>query len=496
MRVTRDFRGRSPSQAAAGPDGPAPPAAGRCSFRRIATIRSAHGRFPPHSMPFRPIRSVPLLAAALACAGPACASVFGGPPEALSDSSKAYRLSRNPGGAMAYDAQRQVLHLTYWSGGLNTSPSSPAAVYYRTWTPQDGMGPEQQIDDSFIDLGNGPVPFGGRESTLAVDPANGEVWVAWHDHRHCDPSPPANGIDNLEIYANRRLPGGAFLPGGIRLTETDAGTLGDNGYSPDLMVLPGGGVAVAWHDYHFNTATSDLFLRISNAAGAFDPADPVPGIRLTDGAGRSGALAEWSFPDLAPLSNGALALAWTAGTGGAAPVFFAEVPDPPGLVSEVVLAEGTAGFFDPPRLVPAPNGDLWALYTKRDGTVRNIEARRRPAGAAEFDPPAALAADPARQEHPHAAFDAEGRMHLVFADETAGRHVRYKLFSPEGAVLEDALATTSAGPWQRPVVALDENGAPMVLWEEELFASFAGRVWFRPPNRDASVPRELWEAMR
>mgnify|MGYP005857021541 CR=1 FL=1 len=438
------------------------------------------------------------LAASLLLALPAglAAQTFAGPPERLTDSTANFRLSRNPGGSLAFDATRDVLHLVYWQGGLETQLATPSAIFHREWTPVGGWGEATIVDDSFVDIGDGPQRMGGREPSLALDPATGEAWVAWHDHRHSNPLPPGNGIDNLEIYADRKQAGGAFSPADIRLTTTAAGTNGDNGYSPSIVALPGGGVAVAWNDFHFNPVVSDIFLRVSDAAGAFSPADPVPGVRLTDGSARTGALANWSFADVEARGDGSLGVLWTAGTGGAAPVYFALVPTPPGLVAEQVIAEATAGFFDPPRLVGAPSGDLWAVYTKRVGTDRDIEARRLPAGSSTWDAPRTLVGGGARQEHPHLAVNGEGQLVLVHIDETDGRHVRLAVLDASGTELASEIVTDAAGPWQRPVVALDATGKPFVAWEEDTGGDAAGDIWARIPARDASAGTTEWEAMR
>jgi hypothetical protein len=221
-------------------------------------------------------------------------------PEKLTDGSEKFQLSRYPSKAMGFDSQGR-LHITYWAGGFATSPATPSAVYYQNWTVEDGWSTREFIDDSFFDDGSGPVKYGGRHPSLAITPDN-TVWIAWHDHRHCNPDPPGNGIDNIEVYADRRPANGSFSSTDLRLTTTSAPHFGDNAYLPRIVARPDGGVSVLWYDFHVDGFVSDMFVKHSDSSGNFDLAEPILSMRITNQDDRPGSgfsKPAYSIPDFA-----------------------------------------------------------------------------------------------------------------------------------------------------------------------------------------------------
>ncbi len=411
-------------------------------------------------------------------------------PEQLTDGSKAFQLSRNPNTSMDFDSEGR-LHIVYWSGSFATTPDQPSFVYYQNWTPADGWSSRQFVDDSFFDTGTELRKYGGRHPSLAIAPDD-TVWVAWHDHRHSNPDPPGNGINNIEVYADRRPPGGTFSSTDIRLTDTAAAHLGDNGYLPRIAASPSGRISVLWYDFHENGNVSDIFVTHSDPMGDFGVIEPILTQRITNQADRPGTgftKESYSVPDLAVDGLGNLFAVWTSGFGGVAPVYFAAVPDPPSIVSETPLAAQTGAYFDPAKITTAANGDLWVVYTRESAGEEDVVAVRRRAGASFFDAPLELAATPGVVEKAgDLEVDANGRVHAVWIDERAGRHVYYARFDPDGlGLLDEQPLTTASRPYGRVTLALDGGGQPYVLFDA--INGSQGDVWFVAPAETTSVAR-------
>ncbi|NPB04189.1 MAG: hypothetical protein GXO39_07245 [Thermotogae bacterium] len=68
------------------------------------------------------------------------------------------------------------------------------------------------------------------------------VFLVWHDYR-------VGGIRNVEIFFNRKPISGDTWAYEERLTFTNSGSVGDNGYVPTLKPSPEGDLRVVWYDY-------------------------------------------------------------------------------------------------------------------------------------------------------------------------------------------------------------------------------------------------------
>jgi len=404
-------------------------------------------------------------------------------PEQVTDGPASYQLSRNPNGCLVMGSAR-TLDLVYWSGGETTSPTSPSYVLHRRWTPLTGWSAETSVADSFI----GPDYIGGRQPSAALGP-DGTLWVAWHDHRHSTVGSPGNSNDNIEIYIDRLPVGGAFSSTDTRITNTSAGTLGDNGYLPRLAASNGGVLSVAWYDFSFNVTVSDLFLRRSDGSGTFPAIAGLSTFRLTDATTRS-STPSYTVPDLAVDPTGANHIVWSTGTGGPAPLLYAEVSGTIGAVTPVQLAAATGGFFDPARITTSDVGDVWVVYTNDPAGSSDIRAVRRRVGQATFDSPIALVSGAALQNAPDLEVGFDGKLHAVWVDERDGRKVYYGRFTDSGA-LEYEVAITGAGNWQRPTIQLDSEDAPFVAME---LSGATSSLWFTYPQ-DALAARD-WELWR
>ncbi|MBX3729673.1 MAG: hypothetical protein KF858_10855 [Candidatus Sumerlaeia bacterium] len=399
---------------------------------------------------------------------PAPAATLFSAPQVITDGAAPYRLARNPNRTLAFDSASR-LHLVYWSGAfLETSIAEPSYVYHREWTAGAGWSPQVSIDDSTIDSGSGPQHVGGRHPSLALTPDD-TVWVVWHDHRHTNEA--GNNINNLEIYADRKPAGGSFLAGDIRIsTTTNTSIAGDNGYAARVAALPDGTIAVVWYDFTRGLGNNaDIYVRHSDTTGNFVGTPAMEDLRLTDAAAQ-GALFAYSIPDVTVDAAGKLLAVWTAGFGGAAPVYFAAIPQPPAPVTVETLRTQTAGYDDAAKIVTAPNGDVWIVFTDRTGGGHDVRALRRPASSTAFEGPIAFAASPTHIErHGALAVADDGAVHLAWVDERDGVHVYHARFAPgTWALEEETRLTTESGLYVRPALALDGDGRPHVVFEEEI----------------------------
>ncbi|MCG3197425.1 MAG: hypothetical protein HUU16_12755 [Candidatus Omnitrophica bacterium] len=405
-------------------------------------------------------------------------------PQRITNGAAKYNLSRTPNSILALDSAGK-LHLTYWSGGIQTTPGTPSYVYYRSWTVTEGFSPQVSIDDSRV----GPNHVGGRHPSITVT-ADNTVWVVWHDHR--DSTADGNWINNVEIYGDRLPPGGSFGSTDIRLTNTNAGHPGDNGYTPKIARGPDGRLSLAWYDSHFSSGDfADIFLKTSDPLGVFDLGEPMSAMRLTDLADHP--TIPYSVPDFAVDSSGTRHLAWAGGYGPDVNLYYAAAPLGATTVQEVLLAPGATDFFDPPRMVCAPNGDVWiACGDDSNPQGEDVVLFRRRAGQPTFDPPISIAPDPARQYAPDLEVDSQGKVHLVWVDERGGAHVLYGVYDPLlDQLLEEQPVTPEPGNWARPSLALGPDGDTHVIWEEDR-ALGEGDIWFCTTKRPPTSSVEAW----
>lgn len=410
-----------------------------------------------------------LMLGMLCCAHPGFGAPFG-PAVKITDTTRKYQLSRTSDRILAVDS-KGLVHFTYWSGGISTTPGSPSYVYYRNWSVGQGWSSEESIDNSTF----GSLHVGGRHPSLAVTSTDG-VFVVWHDHRHCIPQ--GNWINNVEIYADMRPYGGSFSPNDIRLTQTSKANPGDNGYVPKVISDPDGDLTVVWYDYHFNSDISDLF-RLT-----FDPSASIPAItdlslhRITDLASR-GNTPPFTVPDIAADSTGNHHLVWAGGLGSGVNLYYSEISAASGLAAVTLFKQGGTDFFDPPHIDIAPDDTCWVVYSdKSNGVDEDLVLLKKTDQDTAFATALDLADDGLRQYHPDLAIDSEGLVHLVWIDEAEGDQILYARYNPSTSQIEEKYPLTNQEAyWMRPSIEADAFGNLYVVWEEDISAS-EGDIWF------------------
>ncbi|MCA9447961.1 MAG: hypothetical protein KC931_12660 [Candidatus Omnitrophica bacterium] len=408
-------------------------------------------------------------------------------PERITGTEVRYRMSRCANNQMAFDSE-ETLHITYWSGGLSTLPSSPSHIYHRSWRFGEGWSAQTPIDDSTAESSH----LGGRHPSLTVDTRD-TVWVTWHDHRNSTSA--GNWIDNLEIYADSKPRGGSFSANDLRITNTNAAQLGDNGYTPKMAALADGRVSIAWDDFGLDGNIADLFLKTSDPAGLFDLGKTLTEMRITNKDDRGGN-GSYSVPDLAVDQDGHHHLCWISGLGAAADLFYAEAIEGGTTVTEVPLKASAADFFDPPHITVSDQGDVWIAYGDEElqgiGNEDVVLFRRR-AGQSSFDPAIPLLTDPAREYAPDIEIDSRGFVHLVWVDERAGTNIYYALFEPENlTLLTEVNLTQTDGNWARPSLVLDDRDQAYILWEEQIGLN-SGAIWFATNATEKASGVASWD---
>ncbi len=405
-------------------------------------------------------------------------------PEKITDGTRKYQISRTADAVMAVDSEGR-LHVTYWAGGLATTPGTPSFVLYRSWDPAHGWSQQQEIDDSMYSS----YHVGGRHPSLALT-ADDSVWVVWHDHRHC--TPIGNWINNTEIYGDICPKGGTFSTTDIRLTNTTAAHYGDNGYTAKLARGPDGRMSLVWYDYHYDYDVPDIFLTQSGLNGVFKSLEDLAAARVTNLTDRGGT-PPFCVPDLTIDPQGTRHLVWAGGTGAGVDLYYTSIPSGATTSIPIRLAKGATDFFDPPHITAGSNGDVWILYG--DDKVQNeedITILRRRAGQSSFDPPFSFPTDPSRQYGIDGVADSQGRLHLVWVDEREGTQIRYGIYDPgTNSVTGERVLTDTDSYWMRPSIEMDISENLYVLWEEDQSVS-SGEIWFATTRNQNGTAVKEW----
>lgn len=100
------------------------------------------------------------------------------------------------------------------------------------------------------------------------------VFLVWHDYR-------VGGISNIEIFFNAKPISGTSWDNETRLTYTNSGGPGDNGYLPTIK-QKGGNIYVVWYDYRDDTSSmnAQIYLKVRDSTWG-------PDIRVSNSPGNA-----------------------------------------------------------------------------------------------------------------------------------------------------------------------------------------------------------------
>lgn len=452
------------------------------------------------------------LAFVLALASPAAAwGVFLAPVNITAGDGWAHpHLSRSSAGELVWTQTSSRLGLVYWDHDENGDTPPAARVMYREWTPGKGWGAAARIDHS-----TAPTGSPGARHPALTQRADGSLFTAWHDSRNCQAA--KNWMENLELYGVARPAWGAFGPSDVRLTLSSlpsVETIGDNGYCPKLASLADGRVAMTWFDFAWYTGisttndVSEVALKLSTTSGTFvNPS--LADVIHTDSAFRAAGDESESFavPAITADRDGILHLAWATGnqsTPAEANLYYGRInpaATPPQWLEHGRLAQNAGGAYDPAKIISDPRtGDVWLIYTdgameaQQDIIQENIIVRRRPRGAAAFGAPLALTTGTGRKHYPDAAVGADGRLHVVYVDDSGPGAVQYLVYDPAKTLAAEQITGKTKisgslnGSWLEPAIALDAQGNDCVVWEDQ---SAAGGLYFTT-NKPATATQGSW----
>lgn len=424
-------------------------------------------------------RTILAILGLMALALPASATDFAAPVQ-ITTGQEFFQLSRTTSKVMLSDGYGYV-QLVYWSGEASTTLSTPSMVYFREWIPGAGWQPAEVIDDSFI----GQDRIGGRQPSMARA-ADGTLWVTWHDHRHSTAG--ANFIDNVEIYADSKTPGGSFSSSDLRLTASSSGNAGDNGYLPQIVGNGDGSLSVVWYDFNADdtsdeTDASDIYLKQSDTSGSFNLSETMASMRYTFKEDRGGEPA-FSTPDIVVTPDGTTHLVWSTDftiVGG--DLYYASLAPGGSNITPQLVEAGVSSYFDPPRLIPGNGGDVWVVYTdSSDPNDREVTLRRLRSGQSSFDAPIVPDPQPGRQTQPSAVADDAQQLHLAWVDEDDSRSVYYGRFDIDTSTLvEKKKVSTQGSVNRRTAITQLPDGQPVIVYEESVGSDSSQLVFVGPP---------------
>jgi len=410
------------------------------------------GRLPLRSLSFGPIPNR-LIVLILLLVSPAWAVDFGHEITILRGEDP-IEFPINTHGTAAVDSTGR-LHLVY---GIRDQTGSPPQnrIWYCLVDSAGDVSPPVRVDSAGIG--------GGRHPCLAVD-SKDAIHVVWHDYRHTTFA--GHWMDNTEIYYDRKPADGAFSNSDVRITDTRAGHLGDNAYTPQLAVGPDGRVHIAWYDFTLDGNTADVYLRSSTLSGEFPPQVGIEPFRITSIESSSTYAANW-MPSLAALPSGDVYLLWgfVEGWQGSFELRGCTVSTD-GIVGTMEhVAENGGSFLDPHRLAADRQGSLGLVYSKQMDTQKHIYFQYRPFGA-NWTGPVRVSQGNADATQPDLAFDSSGQAHIVWQEDIgAAYRVMYTVLRPGDLSIESqvALSRTEADA-RTPAIALNPRTDGMfVLW--------------------------------
>jgi hypothetical protein len=186
------------------------------------------------------------------------------------------------------------------------------------------------------------------------------------------------------------------------------------------------------------------------------------------------------------------------GNTGGASVHFAEVPEQPAIVEYSTIVANNDGYWSPPKIKQAPNGDVWVCYTGADDTERSVELICQFEGDEEFGPPF-IVAEGGRHENADFCIDESGYIHIVWIEEgdSGGDLLNYAILDPDtGEHLRDEVLTSVPGTWDAPCIVLDSTDLPFVVFGEYGGESVGnlGDIWFTRAlfEDEPSTPVRAW----
>lgn len=280
-------------------------------------------------------------------------------PIVVVESDQPISFAMNPRGALGVDVQGRV-HLTYSLPGDDMPGGKIMYVSYLHEQPEAPV----RIDGSAL---------GGKHPFMTVSP-NGDVAVVWQDYRNA--SAVGNYIDNIEIYLDRTGANGLFSDSDVRISNTNAGHAGDNGFTPTISISPNAITYTAWYDFSLDGNNSNVYLR-SNNNGEFNDVVGIEPFRIT-GQDKGGELTSHWMPDVAATLDGAFVVWGVQDNFQSYLRLQGRIVSDDGSLGDVeAIHEDAATFFDPPRIISNDRGEIFLAFSQRVDGLSHVFLMKR-----------------------------------------------------------------------------------------------------------------------
>lgn len=369
-------------------------------------------------------------------------------PIILLETDSNLQLTRSTETSIAMDSANTV-HLVYFLQDESTSVPDNQIWYQQIG---DAILPPERVD-------SGPLG-GGRHPSMVLDISE-NPFVVWQDYRHS--TEENRWIDNLEIYADRRT-NGMFRENDIRITESQADHIGDNGFVPQAHASDDGSLSVVWYDFHRTGTASELYFRQSDEFGDFGEENTVSNFLLLE-ASNPDTGTYW-MPTLTSIGN-ELLLLWGFRPGFAG---FFQLQDMRvtrlGTTEPQIVAENAGSFLDPPRLASNGMGAIAMVYTTPEGSATQIYIRMRAEDGTWSAPVQCSHPDfPATQ--PALAIHPQGTIAVAWQEDTGDQSIiQLALFSPELERIDTATLGESEANSRTPAITISPLGSMALMWIE------------------------------
>ena len=331
-------------------------------------------------------------------------------------------------------------------------------------------GQDSQWEES-IDLRSDPLEAGHPSITVLPDRAR---FVAWHDYRHC--TADGNYIDNVEIYLATAPPNSNF-DDEIRVTETAAGHLGDNGYMPYLTAsFDGTHVGLLWYDFSYEGHICDLFGIVASPESLVSlfPVD-LSAARLTNLSDRGGEL-PFVFPEAVVAKDGTTHVVFTSGFSEQSADMFYLRREADGRVSPVtLLATAASSYFAPPHLALGTDESVWVVWADRaQGNDRSvIKIGRLASETPGLEDTIAVTSSDTDSTNPDLAVGPDGLIHLVWQEMIpvgffeVESDIYYAVVDPRtGEISQPSRLNEEGSNPEHPTIAITPQGSVGVVWEQ------------------------------